>query len=63
MLKKSISLKPFYGVALIIVGVLALVVNYAFEWEWSNFFSFACVSAVVIGTVAYVSALRRKEKY
>lgn len=58
MLKKSISLKPVYGVALIIVGVLALVVNYAFEWGGSNFFSLVCVSAVVMGTVVYVSALR-----
>lgn len=53
----------FSGLAAIYLGVILLIVGYAFSWTDSKAFTISSVALVVLGTVGHVYLLKKESKY
>lgn len=53
----------FSGLAAMYLGVIMLIVGYAFSWTDSNAFIISALTLVVFGAVGHVSLLKKESKY
>jgi len=57
------GLKPYLGVALVIIGALLLMVGYVAGWTSSNLFLLAGFILILMGAVSHIKHLKKGEKY
>lgn len=53
----------FSGLAVMYLGVILLIVGYAFSWTDSNAFIISAVALVVLGATGHVYLLKKESKY
>lgn len=53
----------FSGLAVMYLGVILLIVGYAFSWTDSNAFIIPAVALVVLGVAWHVYLLKKESKY
>lgn len=53
----------FSGLAAMYLGVILLIVGYAFSWTDSNAFIISALTMVVFGAVGHVYLLKKESKY
>ncbi|WP_295433957.1 hypothetical protein [uncultured Prevotella sp.] len=53
----------FSGLAVMYLGVILLIVGYAFSWTDSNAFIISAVALVVLGVAWHVYLLKKESKY
>lgn len=53
----------FSGLAAMYLGVIMLIVGYAFSWTDSNAFIISALTLVVFGAVGHVHLLKKESKY
>lgn len=53
----------FSGLAAMYLGVIMLIVGYAFSWTDSNAFIISALTLVVFGAVRHVYLLKKESKY
>lgn len=53
----------FSGLAVMYLGVILLIVGYAFSWTDSNAFIISAVALVVLGAAGHVYLLKKESKY
>lgn len=53
----------FSGLAAMYLGVIMLLVGYAFSWTDSNAFIISALTLVVFGAVGHVYLLKKESKY
>ncbi len=56
-------LSPDCGLALIVVGVVAMIASHLFECRLSNLFSLLSIIVIMGGMIVYVIAFKAREKY
>lgn len=56
-------LSPDCGLALIVVGVIAMIASHWFECRFSNLFSLLSIIVVMGGIIVYVTAFKARERY
>lgn len=52
-----------YSFAAVCLGALMLLLGYAASWTDNNAYSISATAIVIIGTAAYVYALKKESKY
>lgn len=53
----------FSGLAVMYIGVILLIVGYAFSWTDSNAFIISTVALMVLGVAWHVYLLKKESKY
>lgn len=53
----------FSGLAAMYLGVILLIVGYAFSWTDSNAFTISALVLVVLGATGHVYLLKKESKY
>lgn len=53
----------FSGLAAMYLGVILLIVGYAFSWTDSNAFIISALTLVMFGAVVHVYLLKKESKY
>ena len=56
-------LSPNLGLALIVIGVVALITSHLRVWRFANLFSLLSLIVILGGIIVYVVAFNDKEKY
>ncbi len=56
-------LSPNLGLALIVIGVVALITSHLRVWRFANLFSLLSLIVILGGIIVYVVAFNGKEKY
>lgn len=54
---------PNIGLALIVIGVVALITSHLRVWRFANLFSLLSLIVILGGIIVYVVAFNDKEKY
>jgi membrane-bound ClpP family serine protease len=57
------TLKPYIGVALIVIGALLLGIGFWAGWTQSNFVLLGGLLLIIIGEIVYVKQQKKGEKY
>ena len=58
-----ITVRPYIGVALVIIGALLLVIGYVAGWTSSNLILLAGFIIIVVGAFTHIKQLKKSEKY
>ena len=56
-------IKPYIGVALIVIGALLLAVSYVAGWTSSNLVLLTGLIIIVLGAFMHVKCIKSDEKY
>ena len=56
-------ISPNLGLALIVIGVVALITSHLRVWKFANLFSLLSLIVILGGIIVYVVAFHDKEKY
>jgi hypothetical protein len=58
-----ITLKPYMGVALVLIGALLLIVSYVAGWTSSNLVLLGGLLIVILGVIMHVRLTKAGQKY
>jgi len=56
-------IKPYIGVALIVIGALLLAVSYVVGWTSSNLVLLTGLIIIILGSFLHIKRIKSSEKY